>query len=556
MSTNAGLAALLCVTAFANCSSSDGQLPLITRGDAVRVVASDGGACPQAFGQSDFDDSGWQKVMLPMSSVPAGGVCLRADFDVADAVANYRWLTFTLSTRTHALLNAGKPLGSDVRDGGGLEWSTDSDDLELDAAPAPTSRVYTLDLKLFPSLLQQRGNVLALQIPATSDPVDIQAVLVRDRVSADDVVALSKAPYRLRPTSSSMRVGWESDRVAPSWLVVDGKQYDGGWSLHHEVEVDGLVAGRVYSFYVASAESSALPPECAGLLSPSAKRAAIEPNLDEDEFWKYLQRRDACNRLAAAIQSAPLALRAPAADAPVRIAIIGETRAADTLPSAVIDAVAAEAPDLVVHTGDVVQSGDDSQWQVFFDTSAALLTSVPLAPAPGERDMVPWGDRFSQLFGTMDGPAGRAYSIDVGAVHVALLDSTASLDGQAAWLDADLTAAEAHGARHELVVLHWGPWTAGARGAAAQSLIVPVAQRHGVDAIVSGHEAIYEHGVADGLHYFVTGGAGVSVGHAVARPTTVTSRALPHYLVLDVDGNGAVLRAKDVGGVVFDEVAL
>ena len=40
-----------------------------------------------------------------------------------------------------------------------------------------------------------------------------------------------------------------------------------------------------------------------------------------------------------------------------------------TVPSGVIDAVTAEAPDLVVHTGDVVKSGADTQWQVFFHTS-------------------------------------------------------------------------------------------------------------------------------------------------------------------------------------------
>lgn len=546
----------MCVATFAQCSGSDGKLPLIARGDAVRITAPGSGGCPQAFGQSGFDDSAWQMATLPMASVPTGGVCLRADFDVAGALDEYRWLTITLSGRTRALLNVGKPLGNDVRDGGGIDWSTDADELALAARPPAPLRIYTLDLKLFPSLLQQEGNVLALQIPESPGPVDVQAVLVRDRVSGDDVVQVVKGPYRVRPTPTSMHIDWESDRVAPSWLVVDGKQYDGGWSLHHEVEIDGLTPGRVYSFYVATAESSALPPECANLVSPPAKSGFTEPNLDDGEFWKYLQRRDACNRLAQAVHSEPRALRAPAPDATVRIAIVGNTQAGATLPSNVLDAVAAEAPDLVLHTGDVVQSGDDTQWQLFFDTTAKLWATTPLAPAPGERDMVPWGDRFSQLFGTSGGTAGRAYSVDVGAVHVALLDSTARLDDQAVWLENDLTNAEAHGAVHELVVMHWGPWTGGARGAAAMASIVPVARRHGVEAIVSGHENIYEHGFADGQHYFVTGCTGAAACRAVARPTTVSSRGVAHYLLLQFDGSGAVLRAKDAAGVVFDEVAL
>jgi len=558
MSTKAGLAALGCAVAFASCGGNDGRLPLIAEGDAVRIITSSGG-CPSTFGQSDFDDSSWQKITLPMPSVPTGGVCMRAAFDAGATIDRYRWLTITLSTPTRAVLNAGKPLGADVRTGGGLDWSTDDGDPELAPhIPGVPSRVYTLDLKLFPSLLQAKNNVLALQIPATSAPVDINAVLMRDDVSADSVVQVTKGPYRLRPSPTSMHIAWESDRAAPSWLVVDGQQYDGGWSMHHEVEIDGLVPGRVYSFYVASAESGALPSECAGVLASSSNRKMVEPLLDDDEFWKYLQRRDACNRLAQAIHSAPRALRATAPDAPVRVAIIGDTRADASLPGNVLAAVAGEAPDLVIHTGDVTAAGADGEWQSFFDASAAMLATTPLAPTPGERDLVPWGDRFSQLFGAA-GDAGRAYSLDLGSLHVALLDSTARIEDQAAWLDADLSAAEANGARHEIVVLHWGPWTAGARGASALATIVPIARRHGVQAIVSGHENIYEHGIADGQHYFITGGAGApgALGRVVAKPTTVTSRALQHYLMLEVDAQGGVVvRAKDASGVVFDEVAL
>ncbi len=550
----ARLVALMGAAVCTSCGASDGVLPLIARGDAVRIIASGGGDCPQRFGDGDFDDSGWQRATLPMASVPTGGVCLRAAFDVGPNVSRYRWLTITLSTRSHALLNAGKPLAGDVQNGGGLDWSTDDDELPA-ARPSPENRTYTLDLRLFPSLLSAQRNVLALQIPETHDPVDISAALVPDDVSAENVVQVVKQPYRSRPSPTSMRIAWESDRSAPSWLVVDGRQYDGGWAMHHEVEIDGLVPGRVYSFYVATAQSSALPPECQGLQSAPASKAYIEPNLDDDEFWKYLQRRDGCNRLAQAIHSAPHALRSTAPGAAVRIAIIGDTRADSALPTPVLDAVAAEVPDLVVHTGDVVASGADAEWQTFFDASAALLASVPLAPVPGERDLQPWGDRFSQLFGGL-GAAGRAYSLDVGAVHLALLDSTANLDDQAGWLDSDLAAAQKRGARHLLVVMHWGPWSAGARGAAALAAIVPVARRYGVEAIVSGHENIYEHGIADGQHYFISGGAGATLGHAVAKPTTVTSRALPHYLLLDVDGDVATMSAKDVHGAVFDQVTL
>jgi hypothetical protein len=107
--------------------------------------------------------------------------------------------------------------------------------------------------------------------------------------------------------------------------------------------------------------------------------------------------------------------------------------------------------------------------------------------------------------------------------------------------------------------MHRGPWSAGpSRGnAAALQAVAPVAAAHGVAAIVSGHDNIYEHGVGDGgVPYFVTGGGGAVLDSVTPRATTVTARALPHYLLLTVDAGGATVRAKDAGGVVFDEVAL
>jgi hypothetical protein len=555
----AKLAVLLCAAAFAQCGSSDGVLPLIARGDAVRIVATgDGAGCPANWGASDFDDSGWQKVTLPMASVPAGGVCLRASFDVGSSLSSYRWLHITLSSRGRAQLNVGKPITGGAVQLGGLDWTTDDEALPGTSSSTVQSKSYTLDLRLFPSLLQAQRNVLALQIPESGSPVEIQAVLAEDDGSPANIVQLTKSPYRMRPTPTSTRIAWESDRSAPSWLVIDGQTYDGGWSMHHEIEVDGLVAGRLYTYYISSAQESALPAACQAIVSTPATRKSVVADLTDDEFNKYLERRDACNRLAQAIHSPPQTVRLAVPGAPVRVAIVGDTRAGETMSSALLDAIAGERADLVVHTGDVVARGTEVEWQGFFNAGAKLLSTVPLAPAPGERDLVQWpgsmSDRFTQLFGA--GAAGRAYSLDVGAAHIALLDSTASLTAQALWLENDLDDASARGFHHSFVVLHWGPWTAGAAGAAALAAIVPVAERHGVQAIVSGHENIYEHGVASGQHYFVTGGAGPTVDPAVHKPTTVTSRRLAHYLMLEVSDDGATMTAKDVNGAVFDEVTL
>lgn len=544
-----GLAACA-AAAFAHCHSEGAFLPLIARGDAVRVLGGGAAVCPSGWDAPDFDDSAWALARLPIASIPTGGVCLRKEFDVGPNLWRYRWLTIRLSSRWRARLNPGKPLSTGDEDQG-LDWSAD-DEPPTQATP---DRVYTLDLRLFPTLLQPARNVLALQVAESTQPLELEATLQRDDSSRSLFVHVVKGPYLVRPAPGAMRVVWESERSAPSWAIVDGQRYDGGWAMHHEVVLDGLAAGRVYPFYVETAQSSALPPEC--------RDAAVAGVADDpdgpDDFWKYVQRRDACRRVAQAIRSEPRDLRAAPADGPIRIAVVGDTRAAAGVGHAVLDAVAADAPDLVVHTGDLVADAAEDDWQAFFDAARPLLARAPLVPAFGERDRGPWGDRFAQLFAVEpQSGAGHAYAVDFGPVHVALLDTTRSVEEEAAWLDADLGAAEARGARHLFVVLHWGPFSGGPAGGNRGALlsIVPVVRRHRVDAILSGHDRIYEHGVSDGLDYFVSGGAGDGLDRAGAAPETVLARNVASYLVIDVDGDTATARAKDAAGTVFDQVTL
>jgi Calcineurin-like phosphoesterase len=553
------IAAIGCAAALAQCGTAAPEsLPLIGSGAAVRIVPSTASGCPSGWDENDFDDRSWGITWLPIAVVPSGGACLRKEFDIGADPARWRWLKIRFSGRSRARLNAERPVTAATEQG--LDWSTD-DEGSADAEAA--QREYTLDLRLFPTLLQAQRNVLALQVPPTTRPLGIEARLLPDDGSASQYVQVVKGPYQVHPSATSTRIAWESDRSAPSWAIVDGRRYDGGWAMHHEVQLDGLVAGRRYSFYVETAQASALPPECASLITSAVKLDVLDGS---DEFWKYVQRRDACNRVVRAIRTDTIDLRgAPALDGAVRLAIVGDTRAEAMAAEGGLSArVAGELPDLVVHTGDLVASADEGQWQALFDGMRPLLQRAPLAPVPGERDVASssGGARFAQLFGVAahsgGNAAGRAYAVDVGAVHVALLDSTAPLGGQADWLEADLAAAEQRGARHVFVVVHWGPFSAGPAGGNPEALaaIVPVVRRHKVDAVVSGHDAIYEHGVDDGLHYFVTGGAGNAVDPVAPTPDTQLARSVPHYLVIESVGATATVRAKDAAGTVLDEVAI
>jgi hypothetical protein len=551
-----------------HCGGNDSRRRLIDSGDDVRVVTADSVAgCPQGWAGSDYDDAGWPAQRLPIGAVPES-VCLRKAFAAGDDIARYRWLKIRLSSRSQVQLSSSRPIRGDEERNpngstGGLNWSTE--DADRAAASAPDDREYTVDLRLFPDLLHPIGNVLALQVAQTPRPLLVTAELDVDSASGDDdgVVRVAKGPYLVRPSTGERRIVWETDRSAPSWAMVDGRRYDGGFAVHHEVALTGLASGVSHAGFIESAEESALPPECyqAGIVAKT-KQVVPEQAGDADDFWRYVERRGLCKRLAEAIRTRPVPLRPTAAsDSKLRLAVIGATRSGSaSQPSALLDAVAVEGAALVVHTGDLVASDYEAAWQTWFAGADAMLAAAPIVPVVGERDLPAWGsDRFGQLFSVAeDERLGHTYAVDEGPVHLALLDSTADLDAVAAWLETDLFAAELRGVKHRFVVLHWGPYSSGpSRGnGAAVASIVPVLRRHAVDAVLSGHDAIYEHGIADGVHYFVSGGAGNVVDAVHPTATALSAQSAANYLVLDVDGDQVRVQAKDGSGALLDDVTL
>jgi hypothetical protein len=548
------LSATMCAALLAACGAGDQTLPLIVDGDTVRITPSSTMGCPSGWSDAGFDDRAWSALRLPIASVQSSGVCLRKEFDIRAPLSHYRWLKIRLSTRSKARLNPDRPVTA-AEERGGIDWTTDDD---RSAATPSTSREYSLDLQLFPTLLQAANNVLALEVPQTNQAVQIEAVLQKDDGRAEGSAAVQRGPYLIHPTDRSVQIAWEAGRASPSWAMVDDTRRDGGWSLHHQALADQLLPGRPYSFWIENGQESVLPPGCRGV----ATHVASAPNdPSDDEYWRYFQMRDGCARLARAIHSEAARLHTPAPGGHLRVVVLGDTRAhgdATTVTRALMQRAALEAADLVVHTGDLVGTGSEADWQSFFDAGKAVWSSVAIAPVPGEsEESLPLADRFAQLFG-LDGSglSGRSYAIDLGGVHLALVDQEAR--DAASWLDGDLAQAEAKAARI-LVVMHRGPYSSGTSQGDARALaeLVPVLRRHRVDAVLSGHDNIYDHQLVDGRHYFVSGGAGPTIDTLGSRPaTSVQASARPHYLMIDVAATGVTVQAKDEQGVAFDRVTL
>jgi predicted phosphodiesterase len=208
-------------------------------------------------------------------------------------------------------------------------------------------------------------------------------------------------------------------------------------------------------------------------------------------------------------------------------AVCGDNRDGPDTYRQVLEAVAADGSEFLLHTGDLVNRGTESQWQDF--QGAMLDFALPFYPVPGNHD---------GLDGTLDGyleysgaPAAH-YSFDRGTVHFALADSH---DGgitadELAWLRDDLGATTQP---VKMVLLHHPPFDPDGTDhimAFGEDEFMALMVAQGVDYVFAGHIHAYAREERDGVVYLITGGAGAPL-YRQDHP-----QAFHHYLRVTVQG--------------------
>ncbi len=135
------------------------------------------------------------------------------------------------------------------------------------------------------------------------------------------------------------------------------------------------------------------------------------------------------------------------------------------------------------------------------------------------------------------------------------LDSTSLDSVQVRWLDGRL---EASPARWKIVFLHHPLYTSGRyrhTSRAHRVALEPVLTRHGVNAVFSGHEHIYQRSnLQHGIQYFVSGGAGsLRRGDGVAAPYVARSYSEDyHFMLVEIEDDALHFQAIARSGETID----
>jgi 3',5'-cyclic AMP phosphodiesterase CpdA len=240
---------------------------------------------------------------------------------------------------------------------------------------------------------------------------------------------------------------------------------------------------------------------------------------------------------------------------------------------AIVNLMAAERDiALAVHTGDLAypEASHALLDANYFAINSALMSRIPFYPTPGNHEY--YSDSGGPYFASHAFPEsnavtaadrGRYYSFDWGEAHLVSLDSnlmlTEAADRMLAWLDRDLATSRQY---WKIVFLHHTPYPSGHHlgdqtSAAVRASVNPIAEKHGVQLFLAGHEHAYERTVPiGGTTYVTTGGGGAWLQHVSMIAENVVAASVYNYVRVDLDGAALTLRAIGIDGAEIDRFTL
>ncbi|MFH1749554.1 MAG: metallophosphoesterase, partial [bacterium] len=212
------------------------------------------------------------------------------------------------------------------------------------------------------------------------------------------------------------------------------------------------------------------------------------------------------------------------------VAIYGDSRSGHSTHQALVNKIRQTDPEVTLHTGDLVSSGDsDSDWDYFNNITNELRSETSFYPTIGNHEL-PIADYLANF----ELPNNEQwYSIDDNNVHYIILDSTSDISlgsAQYIWLENDLNNIGVD-INFTVVVFHHPPYNTGSHDedeAGFQTNIVPLFESKGVDIVFNGHDHNYERSLVNGIYYIVTGGGGAPL-YDQTRSSEYSQKFLVEY---------------------------
>jgi 3',5'-cyclic AMP phosphodiesterase CpdA len=234
---------------------------------------------------------------------------------------------------------------------------------------------------------------------------------------------------------------------------------------------------------------------------------------------------------------------APDASQTFRAVIYGDSRTRSEVHREVIESIAKNEPDILLHTGDFVEFGMNYEgWdEEFFHPAADLLAYVPLYPVLGNHEYN--GEGWMVYYDIFSPPGNEQwYAFSYGCARFVILDSNFNFKPkgeQYTWLVEELQSPGYLDSKWQIVLLHHPPYTSGShRGdeVPIAEYLVPLFEANGVDLVFSAHNHHFERSFKDGIYYIVTAGGGAwlyNFTNEDLNPYSQVRNKIHHHTTLD-----------------------
>lgn len=234
---------------------------------------------------------------------------------------------------------------------------------------------------------------------------------------------------------------------------------------------------------------------------------------------------------------------APPQDSAFMFIAFGDNQPA--VNTTILNRIIQENPAFVLHTGDLMQDGNQlNQWFDVLNDHQDLLSSTPMMPVYGNHEEnSPYLTRFFALpeNGSSVDNQGHWYSFDYNNVHIIGLDIYRDFtpgSEQQDWLLNDLQSINEK-ISFIIVFFHEPPYCSGKHGnnLEVQQHLVPIFEEYGISLVFCGHNHLYERSIINGIPYIITAGAGATLyePYPGVNPYSVYAESVFHYCKVHID---------------------
>jgi predicted phosphodiesterase len=267
---------------------------------------------------------------------------------------------------------------------------------------------------------------------------------------------------------------------------------------------------------------------------------------------------------------------------PLRVGILGDASFGDEATTQLVNLMASQELDFVIHTGDVVYETDSSDLvnsyvRNIYLPFEPLLKRMPVYTVLGNHDydaVLRWEGApfYDTAFPPFEDPAfsypesrraNQYYAVAYQGVQFLFLDSQTfyGVEGRAdqkAWLEERLAD---EGFRFTIPVFHVAPYSSSVvhpdDGIPVQQTWNPLFSQFGVPVSFSGHFHHYERLNAYGVTYIVSGG-GSSVLYAQGEPLPESQVyiRMTHFVLMEIDEEEIRLSAISKEGELLDQAVI